>query len=87
MLIKIFKQLTIVFDLVILIVMSGIELKKWMKVNELDMVQVAALTKISPRTVRRFLDGESVRPYTQEVFKMLVKGLLPPITIKKPNQY
>lgn len=52
--------------------MSAVKLKEWMKANSKTTVDVASITKVSPKTVDRYLDGETVRPVVEAAFERLV---------------
>ena len=59
-------------------VMSSTELRDrlqaWMAKHEKNAVDVASITKVDPRTVKRFLDGGGARRVVIAAFEDLVKS-------------
>lgn len=54
------------------LLMTAKDLKKWMEINDKNVIDIASLAKTHPQTVKRFLDGRDVHRVTLEAFKRLV---------------
>lgn len=61
--------------------MKASELKEWMKKNEKKTVDVASASRVSYRTLERFLSGKhTLSPLAEEAIRRLVYGDKPTVS-------
>lgn len=54
--------------------MSASDLKRWMKENGKNEIDIASVLKVNPITVKRFLSGKRVQPIIQAALESMVKS-------------